>query len=258
MVFLFVLQNNIDYLHTICSLSTTAQLRLKEFYLFYLIHFKSKIIRFLNDLEVATSVPACGESQVCSWKSKEIIWYLPRGVKFFRLDAFPYLFPTVRNKDPVGTFSEAQSREAVVPCDVKIACSNYSSSICITQMSQACILETNICWQSPGLVLVYISPGVPGVSLCPKGHQTGAADSKESGFLAVEGSTHGLCPSPRHITPNPEQSKGAVHPSLENWRHPQTLSELSLGTESQWKKSKPSTHPLSQPGIGWWWGSFSP
>lgn len=40
-------------------------------------------------------------------------------------------------------FSEAQSRKAVVPCDLKATCSNYSSSICITQMSQACILETN-------------------------------------------------------------------------------------------------------------------
>lgn len=64
---------------------------------------------------------------------------------FHCLDRFPYLFPTVRDKDPVDTFSEAQSREVVVPCDVKATCTNYSSSIRITQMSQACILETNTC-----------------------------------------------------------------------------------------------------------------
>lgn len=147
-------------------------------------------------------------------KAKRESDHLPSGVKLFSVQMlFPYLFTTVRYKHPVDMFSEAQSRKAVVPCDLKATCSNYSSSICITQMSQACILETNTkIEQSPGLVLVYVFQVYLGSPCCPKGHQTGAVDSKESVFPAVKGSTHGLFLSLRHTTPSREWRCSAPKP----------------------------------------------
>lgn len=56
-----MLQNNTDYLPTVCSLAVPAQLKFREYYLFFLSHFKNKIIS-LYMTEEATSVLAYGGS----------------------------------------------------------------------------------------------------------------------------------------------------------------------------------------------------
>lgn len=157
---------------------------------------------------------------------------------------FPCLFPTVRHKDPVDTFSGAQSREAVLPCAAKATCSNYSSSICITQMSQACILETNTWWQSPGLVLLHIFQVYLGSSCCPKGHQTGAAESKEYGFPVWRAACMGCAPV--WDTPHPAESNSTVHPSLKIDSIPRSSQCISEnGKQVKKEPTNQCTHPLS-------------
>lgn len=82
---------------------------------------------------------ACGGGKAWNWKSKGMIWCLPSGVL---LTTFPYLFPPVRCKDPVETFSDVRTRQRVIPYDVNTACINDESLIFIMQMNQACMLYT--------------------------------------------------------------------------------------------------------------------